>query len=178
MDRILESELMVDEAQTLAYAQADFDQVNQGFVDRYRASFPRGITGDMVDLGCGPGDIPIRFAQALPGYRIIAVDGSGPMVLLAQEAVKDAQVADRVQDLFRPESPERAREVVERYAADETPVLKEDFYNSLCAAFTLREIRSQIRSRGLGGLVCELASDRHWVVWGHLPRGVQKTPPP
>ena len=45
-------------------------------------------------------------------------------------------------------------------------------------AFTLREIRSQIRSRGLGGLVCELASDRHWVVWGHLPRGVQKTPPP
>ena len=43
MDRILEPELMVDEAQTLAYAQADFDQVNQGFVDRYRASFPRGI---------------------------------------------------------------------------------------------------------------------------------------
>ena len=229
MDRILEPELMVDEAQTLAYAQADFDQVNQGFVDRYRASFPRGTTGDMVDLGCGPGDISVRFARALPGYRIIAIDGSEPMVLLAQKAVKDAGVADRVQvrcarlpmlplplqsfdaivsnslvhhmpdpflfwnevvrlgrpgatvlimDLFRPESPERAREIVEKYAADEAPILKEDFYNSLCAAFTLREVRSQIRSRGLGGLVCELASDRHWVVWGHLPRGVQKTAPP
>ena len=63
-------------------------------------------------------------------------------------------------------------------AGNEAPVLKEDFFNSLCAAFTLREIRYQVRSRGLGGLVCELASDRHWIVWGHLPRGIQKGPPP
>lgn len=220
---------MTDEAQALAYAQADFDQVNQGFVDRFRASFPKGVGGSMVDLGCGPGDIPVRFARTLPGYTITAVDGSGPMAVLAQRAVEAAGVEDRVQvrcarlpmlplplqsfdaivsnslvhhlpdpfvfwnellrlgkpgatvlimDLFRPESPERAREIVEKYAADEASVLKEDFFNSLCAAFTLREIRSQIRARGLGGLVCELASDRHWVVWGHLPRGVPRTPPP
>ncbi len=219
---------MTDENQTLAYAQADFEDVNQGFVDRYRASFPKGVGGKMVDLGCGPADIPVRFARALPGYRITAVDGSDAMVLLAQQAVIAAGVADRVQvhrarlpmlplplqsfdavvsnsllhhipdpfvfwnelvrlgkpgatvlimDLFRPESPARAREIVEKYAAREAPVLKEDFYHSLCAAFTLREVRSQMRSRGLGGLVCELASDRHWVVWGHLPRGVEKTPP-
>jgi ubiquinone/menaquinone biosynthesis C-methylase UbiE len=229
VDRILEPELMTDEAQSLAYATADFEQVNQGFVDRYRASFPKGIGGTMVDLGCGPADIPVRFARALPGYSITAVDGSEAMVHLAQQAVVAAGVTDRVQvqrarlpmlplplqsfdavvsnslvhhmpdpfvfwnelvrlgkpgatvlimDLFRPESPERARAIVESYAAQEAPLLKEDFYNSLCAAFTLREVRSQIRSRGLGGLVCELASDRHWVVWGHLPRGVQKTPPP
>jgi ubiquinone/menaquinone biosynthesis C-methylase UbiE len=229
VDRILEPELMTDEAQTLAYATADFELVNQGFVDRYRASFPKGIGGKMVDLGCGPADIPVRFARSLPGYSITAVDGSEAMVNLAQQAVIAAGVTDRVQvrrarlpmlplplqsfdavvsnslvhhmpdpfvfwnelvrlgkpgatvlimDLFRPESPERARAIVESYAAQEAPVLKEDFYNSLCAAFTLREVRSQIRSRGLGGLVCELASDRHWVVWGHLPRGVQKTPPP
>ncbi|HEV8226969.1 MAG TPA: class I SAM-dependent methyltransferase [Methylomirabilota bacterium] len=228
MDRILEPELMTDEAQTLAYAMADFEQVNQGFVDRYRASFPKGTGGKMVDLGCGPADIPVRFARALPGYTITAVDGSEAMVHLAQRAVIAAGVTDRVQvqrarlpmlplplqsfdavvsnslvhhmpdpfvfwnelvrlgkpgatvlimDLFRPESPARARAIVESYAAQEAPVLKEDFYNSLCAAFTLREVRSQIRTRGLGGLVCELASDRHWVVWGHLPRGVQKTPP-
>jgi ubiquinone/menaquinone biosynthesis C-methylase UbiE len=219
---------MTDEAQTLAYAMADFEQVNQGFVDRYRASFPKGTGGKMVDLGCGPADIPVRFARALPGYTITAVDGSEAMVHLAQRAVIAAGVTDRVQvqrarlpmlplplqsfdavvsnslvhhmpdpfvfwnelvrlgkpgatvlimDLFRPESPARARAIVESYAAQEAPVLKEDFYNSLCAAFTLREVRSQIRTRGLGGLVCELASDRHWVVWGHLPRGVQKTPP-
>src|SRR5262249_2096257 len=99
MDRILEPELMVDEAQTLAYAQADFDQVNQGFVDRYRASFPRGTTGDMVALACGPGpgNTPVPFPRTLPGYRIIASDGPEPMVPLAQKAVKDAGVADRVQ---------------------------------------------------------------------------------
>jgi len=229
MDRVLEPELMTDEAQALAYAKADLELVNQGFVDRYVASFPRADAGMMVDLGCGPGDIAVRFARALPGYAITAVDGSEPMVALAQEAVRAAGVEERVRvrcarlpmlplplqsfdaivsnslvhhmpdpyifwnevvrlgrpgasvlimDLFRPDSPERAREIVEKYATNEAPVMKDDFYHSLCAAFTLREIRSQIRSRGLGGLVCELASDRHWVVWGHLPRGVQRTPPP
>ncbi|HUO65083.1 MAG TPA: class I SAM-dependent methyltransferase [Terriglobales bacterium] len=229
MERILEPELMTDLAQTLAYARADFEVVNQGFVDRYRASFPKAVGGNMVDLGCGPADIPVRFGRALPGYTITAVDGSEAMVALAREAVKAAGVEDRVHvrcarlpmlplplqsfdavvsnslvhhmpdpfvfwnevvrlgkpgatvlimDLFRPESPDRAREIVEQHAANDAPVLKEDFFNSLCAAFTLREVRSQIRSRGLGGLVCELASDRHWVVWGHLPRGVQRTPPP
>ena len=43
MDRILEPELMTDEAQALAYSQADFAQVNQGFVDRFRACFPKAV---------------------------------------------------------------------------------------------------------------------------------------
>jgi ubiquinone/menaquinone biosynthesis C-methylase UbiE len=229
MDRIIEPELMTDEAQVLAYAQADFAQVNQGFVDRFRVCFPKAEGGTMVDLGCGPGDIPVRFARALPGFTITAVDGSEPMIALARQAVKAAGVEARVHprcarlpmlplplqsfdavvsnslahhmpdphlfwnelvrlgkpgavvlvmDLFRPESPERAREIVEQYSGNEAPVLKEDFFNSLCAAFTLREIRFQVRSRGLGALVCELASDRHWIVWGHLPKGVEKGPPP
>ena len=229
MDRILEPELMTDAAQALAYAQADFAQVNQGFVDRFRACFPKTVGGTMVDLGCGPADIPVRFARALPGFTITAVDGSEPMIALAHQAVKAAGLETRVHprcarlpmlalplqsfdavvsnsllhhlpdprlfwnelvrlgkpgatvlvmDLFRPESPERARKIVEQYAGNEPPVLKEDFFNSLCAAFTLREIRFQVRSRGLGALVCELASDRHWIVWGHLPRGVEKGPPP
>jgi len=229
MDRILEPELMTDEAQAEAYAHADFAQVNQGFVDRFRVCFPKLTGGSMVDLGCGPGDIPVRFAQAMPGFTITAVDGSEPMIALAHKAVKAAGVEARVlprrarlpmlplplqsfdavvsnslvhhmpdpylfwnevvrlgkpgapvliMDLFRPESPKRAREVVERYSGSEPAVLQDDFFNSLCAAFTLREIRYQIRSRGLGGLVCELASDRHWIVWGHLPKGVEKGPPP
>ena len=81
---------MNDQTQTLAYARADFEQVNQGFVDRYRASFPKGVGGTMVDLGCGPADIPVRFAHALPGYSITAVDGSEAMVTLAQKAVMAA----------------------------------------------------------------------------------------
>jgi ubiquinone/menaquinone biosynthesis C-methylase UbiE len=229
VDRILEPELMTGEDQALAYAKADFAKVNQGFVDRFRACFPKAVGGAMVDLGCGPGDIPVRFARALPGFTITAVDGSEPMIALAKQAAKQAGVEDRVHprcarlpmlplplqsfdavvsnslvhhipdpylfwnevvrlgkpgatvlimDLFRPESPGRAHEIVEQYCGSEAPVLKEDFFNSLCAAFTLRELRYQIRSRGLGGLVCELASDRHWIIWGHLPKGIQKGPPP
>jgi Methylase involved in ubiquinone/menaquinone biosynthesis len=229
VDRVLEPELMTGEDQALAYAKADFTLVNQGFVNRFRAGFPKAIGGAMVDLGCGPGDIPVRFARTLPGFTITAVDGSEPMIALAKQAAKQAGVEERVHprcarlpmlplplqsfdaivsnsllhhmpdphlfwnevvrlgkpgaavlimDLFRPESPERAHEIVEQYSGDEAPVLKEDFFNSLCAAFTLREIRYQIRARGLGGLVCELASDRHWIVWGHLPKGIQKGPPP
>lgn len=229
MDRAREPELMIDPAQALAYARADLAQVNQGFVDRFRACFPKAVGGTMVDLGCGPGDIPVRFARALPGFAITAVDGSEPMIALAHQAVNAAGVEARVHprcvrlpmlplplqsfdavvsnslvhhmpdpylfwnemvrlgkpgaavlvmDLFRPESRERAREIVEQYSGNEAPVLKEDFFNSLCAAFTLREIRYQIRTRGLGGFVCELASDRHWIVWGHLPRGIEKGPRP
>jgi len=96
MDRILEPELMTDAAQALAYAEADFAQVNQGFVDRFRACFPKAAGGSMVDLGCGPGDIPVRFARALPGFTITAVDGSEPMIALAEKAVKAAGVEDRV----------------------------------------------------------------------------------
>src|ERR1700730_9944983 len=223
MDRILEAELMVDKEQAEAYARADFAQINQGFVDRFRSCFPKVTSGAMVDLGCGPADIPVRFARALPSFKITAVDGSEPVIALAQQAVEEAEVGDRVRplclrlpmlplglqsfdavvsnrlvhhlpdpylfwnevvrlgrprgivlvmDLLRPESPERAWELVQKYSGHEPDILKRNFFNSLCAAFTLREVRGHIRSRGLGGLVCEMASDRHWIVWGHLPREV------
>ena len=42
MDRILEPELMTDAAQAVAYAGADFVQINQGFVDRLRTGMSPG----------------------------------------------------------------------------------------------------------------------------------------
>jgi 2-polyprenyl-3-methyl-5-hydroxy-6-metoxy-1,4-benzoquinol methylase len=96
MDRILEPELMDDDAQALAYAQADFAQENQGFVDRFREYFPDFCEGHIYDLGCGPGDIPIRFARAFPRCRVTGVDASAPMIALAEQAVSQAGVSDRV----------------------------------------------------------------------------------
>jgi cyclopropane fatty-acyl-phospholipid synthase-like methyltransferase len=96
MDRILEPELMDDPEQALVYAQADFEKENQGFVDRFREYFPDFSEGHVLDLGCGPGDIPIRFARAFPSCRITGVDASEPMVRLAEEAVQQAGLADRV----------------------------------------------------------------------------------
>jgi ubiquinone/menaquinone biosynthesis C-methylase UbiE len=72
-----------------------------------------------------------------------------------------------VMDLVRPSSPFEAREIVERVAGREDPILKEDFYNSLCAAFTVEEVRAQLRATGLH-LAVEQASDRHMRVKGLL----------
>jgi hypothetical protein len=73
-----------------------------------------------------------------------------------------------VTDLHRPESAERARDVVETYSGGEPEVLKRDFFHSLCAAFTLPEVREQLARAGLDALRVEMISDRHWAVWGTL----------
>ena len=96
MDRVPEPELMEDELQVSAYAAADFEEVNQGFIDRFREHFPEFTEGHILDLGCGPGDIPVRFARALPSCRITGVDASEPMIGLAGVAVRQAGLADRI----------------------------------------------------------------------------------
>ena len=71
-----------------------------------------------------------------------------------------------VGDLRRPRTESDARDLVETYAADESPVLKEDFFASLCAAFQPDEVRAQLREEGLP-LTAEEVGDRHLLVWGH-----------
>ena len=87
---------MDDPEQALVYARADFEEENQGFIDRFREYFPEFTEGHILDLGCGPGDIPVRFARALPSCRITGVDASEPMIGLAGVAVKQAGLADRI----------------------------------------------------------------------------------
>ena len=216
MDRTLEPEVMDNPEQARAYAQANFEKENQGFVDRFRDYFPDFSDGHALDLGCGPGDIPIRFAHAFPACRITCVDASAPMVRLAQEAVQNAGLSDRitfrcerfqdlagtnivdaaisnsllhhvpnplqfwhklrlavkpgspvlVMDLLRPESPEEAQAIVDRYASGAPGILKRDFYNSLIAAFTEDEIASQLARMNLTRLLIDVPDDRHWVVGG------------
>jgi trans-aconitate methyltransferase len=219
MNRILEPELMEDVAQAQAYARADFAEENQGFVDRFREYFPDWMEGHVIDLGCGPADIPLRFLRAYPAARITAVDASRAMVDLAEQAVAaagaggsitvrcerfqtlslseagDALLSNSllhhvpnplqfwlrvkqlakpgacvlVMDLLRPESPEAAQALVERYAADEDPILKRDFYNSLLAAFTEDEVAAQLAQMNLSRLLIDVPDDRHWVVGGMIP---------
>ena len=96
MPRTLEPELMDDEEQAAAYARADFEEENQGFVNRFIEYYPDFSEGHALDLGCGPADIPIRFVKALPKCRVTAVDASPPMIKLAEAAVKAAGLADRI----------------------------------------------------------------------------------
>lgn len=218
MKRIPEPELMDDAAQAQAYARADFAEENQGFIDRFREYFPDWSEGHVIDLGCGPADIPIRFLRAYPKARITALDASRPMVDLAEEAVAAAGAGSAitlhcerfqtweppeagdvllsnsllhhvpnplqfwfrikqlakpgacilVMDLLRPESPEEAQALVDQYAADEDPILRRDFYNSLLAAFTEDEVAAQLAEMNLSRLLIDVPDDRHWVVGGMI----------
>ncbi|QXP85895.1 trans-aconitate 2-methyltransferase [Methylococcus sp. Mc7] len=97
MERRPEPELMDDEAQALAYAQADFSEAHDRFVALFTECFPgEPGSGISLDLGCGAADVLVRFARAHPGCRIDGVDGAPAMLALAQRAVDAAHLQDRV----------------------------------------------------------------------------------
>jgi len=99
MKRVLEPEVMDDPEQVLAYAEADFEQENQGFVDQFFSLYDDLESPHILDLGCGPGDIPIRVARRHSTCRITGIDASQPMIAYAEEAVQKAGFQDRVQFL-------------------------------------------------------------------------------
>lgn len=218
MDRILEPEIMDGREEAAAYARADFSDSNQSFVERVIARVG-GRLSRVVDLGCGPADVPVRLARAASAAHITAVDGSEEMLSLARQAVRAARLTECitlhhgrvpglplpehsfdavlskdmlhhlpdpqalwsevrrlgrpgaavcVMDLVRPSSPLEAREIVERVSSREHRLLKEDFYNSLCAAFTVEEVRAQLRAADLS-LAVEQLGGRHMAIEGVLP---------
>ena len=65
-------------------------------------------------------------------------------------------------------SPQAAHDIVETVAPDELPILKADFYASLCAAFTLEEAKAQLKQSRLP-LTVTRVSDRHMLIRGVLP---------
>jgi 2-polyprenyl-3-methyl-5-hydroxy-6-metoxy-1,4-benzoquinol methylase len=99
MERVLEPEVMDDPEQVLAYAEADFEEENQGFVDKFFTLYPDLGNPHIVDLGCGPGDIPIRVARRHATCRVTGIDASQPMIAYAEQAVQKAGFNDRVQFL-------------------------------------------------------------------------------
>jgi SAM-dependent methyltransferase len=221
--RIPEPELMEDEAQVRAYADADFEQPHELCVDCLVASWPSsrgGVAGVAVDLGCGPADVTVRTARRCPDLVIDGVDGSEPMLALGRARVARHGLGNRVRlyraflpheplprsgydivisnsilhqlhdptalwktlwraaapgahvflmDLRRPSSTEEAQDMVDRYADGEPDVLRQDFYASLCAAFTPDEVRGQLDDAGLSALAVEVISDRHLTISGPMP---------
>lgn len=95
MPRILERELMDNEEQAIAYAQADFSESNQWYVGHLITDFPDCL-GHVIDIGCGPADVLIRLARSKPDVHITAVDGSKAMIKLAQQAVQAAGFQKRI----------------------------------------------------------------------------------
>ncbi len=73
-----------------------------------------------------------------------------------------------VMDLLRPGSIEEAQEMVNKYAANEPDVLQRDFYNSLLAAFSMKEINTQLAQASLNLHIVQV-SDRHVLISGVIP---------
>lgn len=97
MKRIPEPELMEDQAQARAYAEADFEEPHSMFVrlwEEWHGS--DDLTGDIVDLGCGPADITVRFAERYPLVTIDGVDGSRAMLDCARERIRARGVESRI----------------------------------------------------------------------------------
>jgi SAM-dependent methyltransferase len=89
MQRTPEPELMDDPEQALAYTQADFSAAHGARIEIFRSLFPQlELTGPVLDLGCGSGDVLLRFARSFPRARLVGLDGSHPMLDLARRAVE------------------------------------------------------------------------------------------
>ena len=217
MHRIPEPEVMDGVEQSEAYAQADFSEVNQNFVDRFCEHYPDLVQGTLIDLGCGPADILIRICRKVPHLDVLGLDGSDAMIHLARQAVEREGLQNRIElvcgllpgalkpearfdavtsnsllhhlhdptvlwsevrrianpgapvfvmDLIRPDSEHEAQRLVDLYAENDPEVLRRDFYNSFLAAFTLEEVRAQLRDAGLEHLTVHQISDRHLTVTG------------
>ena len=90
------AELMDAADQARAYAEADFSEANQLFIELFEKLWDGPFEGRALDLGCGPAAIPIDLARRHPQAHILAVDGAPAMLDLARQAVNQANLSGRV----------------------------------------------------------------------------------
>jgi SAM-dependent methyltransferase len=97
MKRIPEPELMNEAEQAAAYAFADFEEPHSRFVELFRETFPNEVVdGTVLDLGCGPGDITIRFVRAFSGCAAHGVDGAAAMLAHGRSRLEKEGLSERV----------------------------------------------------------------------------------
>lgn len=71
-----------------------------------------------------------------------------------------------VVDLIRPHDPDAARLLVEKYAERAHPQVKQDFFHSLCAAYTVQDLRRQLDAVGFPGMRVEAVDELQMKIWG------------
>ena len=100
MERVLEPvELMNDDEQARAYAEADFGEPDSNFIHHFAEVFPTyDGSGLVLDLGCGPANITLRFAQTYANAILHGIDGSSAMLKYGRLALEraDKEVASRI----------------------------------------------------------------------------------
>lgn len=93
LSRVPEPEVMDDSAEVEAYAsaaaQAYLDKVDDTFVDHALRLVRDRETGRALDVGTGPGQILLKLAGRLPGWRFIGVDRSPHMIAQARRSAAE-----------------------------------------------------------------------------------------
>jgi ubiquinone/menaquinone biosynthesis C-methylase UbiE len=94
MQRVLEPEVMDTEEDAAEYDAMDFSEPNARFADDAIALLgPHGT--HVLDVGTGPGHIPILLLARRPELRIVATDLARSMLDIAARNLARAGVADR-----------------------------------------------------------------------------------
>jgi ubiquinone/menaquinone biosynthesis C-methylase UbiE len=93
IERKLEPEVMDTAGEAAAYDAMDHREPNAAFVRRL---VELGAHGDMLDIGTGPGHIPILLCDAIADCRIVAIDLSKHMLAHARQHLAASPHGGRV----------------------------------------------------------------------------------
>src|SRR5262245_19361523 len=96
LPRVLEPEAMDTAEEARDYDAMDHSVVNARFVADFLAAHGGCRGGVWVDVGTGPGQIPIALCQADARARVVGLDLSAAMLELARRHVHDARFGDRI----------------------------------------------------------------------------------
>jgi ubiquinone/menaquinone biosynthesis C-methylase UbiE len=93
MQRVLEPEAMDTAEEAEAYASMDHSEPNEAFVERL---FELRARGRMLDIGTGPGQIPLLICARDPSAHVTGVDLAEHMLRHARAARDASPYADRL----------------------------------------------------------------------------------
>jgi ubiquinone/menaquinone biosynthesis C-methylase UbiE len=112
MERTPEPELMDEQEQAAAYAAADWSGSHGKIPGYFRERFPQFTGGHVIDLGCGPADVTIRFVKAFPQVTAVGVDGSEAMLAFGRQHVHAARLDARItfENRYLPDAALESRE--------------------------------------------------------------------
>lgn len=207
MERILKPD--VNYGRNKVFEDVPFFSSNHCFLNRLLREYGYHMR-EVLDIACGPGNVPVLLAKQRPDVKITAVDGSAELLDMARESARGLNInfvrgtipgadlgtfdtiiskdfyhylsdsavfwndvrrfskegtAIYVYGFIRPDTESEARDLVDKVMLYDDRLLKEDFFTSLCAGFTLDEVKEQVRDLGLDVVK---TSQAHFLVKGRI----------
>ncbi len=152
-------------------AMIDIAKKNLRYANYYGLVYENQVTPVLMDfrkLHYRDKGTPERFTSIISNSLLHHLGDPNDLWKKVRELSPDGkETAVYMMDLIRPESVKEAKAIVERNAKNEHPFLKEDFYNSLLAAYTIPEVKEQLKKSGLNLEVKKFQySDRHMLIEG------------